>query len=582
MSTSDVRASGSEFQSSTISTAPTAPTAPINTMQQAGADPTQMPGEEVLEVDDIQGNILAGFNKDFQTFLFIKIHDRAITRDWLRSLTPCIASTAEVLLFNRLYRSLRSRRQQNPHGMVATWVNIAFTYEGIQKLTSEAEANKFQDTSFRLGLSKRSGILGDPVDPHSDGHPNQWVVGGSKNVADILLIIASDDPTYLAAEVKHLKSDIQALSTPTNGKSGENALEITYEQAAAARSDIPGHEHFGFKDGISQPGMRGRVSAAAQDFLTPRLIAPQDPSASEFARPGQPLIWPGQVVLGYKRQKADDFLEPLPALELALPWTRNGSFLVVRRLRQDVPAFWRFIRDQAARLAQIPAFAGMTPERFGALLVGRWPSGAPLMRSLLTDNPALAQDDFANNHFLYVAPTAPLPLIEIPSYPGDTFPQAKGDESGAYCPRAAHIRKVNPRDMATDTGGARDTRIHLVIRRGIAFGQPVKDPIHPTTKELKEERGLMFLCYQASIENQFEFLINHWANADKQPRPGGHDPIIGQHRDQEGNRIRQLEIQGNDGSTEVINIPLEWVTPTGGGYFFAPSLSALKTVLSAQ
>jgi deferrochelatase/peroxidase EfeB len=203
------------------------------------------------------------------------------------------------------------------------------------------------------------------------------------------------------------------------------------------------------------------------------------------------------------------------------------------------------------------------------------------MRASDTDNLALAEDNFANNHFFYVAPTKPISLIEIPSYPGDSFPQAKGDESGASCPHAAHIRKVNPRDMATDTGGARDTRTHLILRRGIAFGHPVKDPTQPTAEELKEERGLMFLSYQASIENQFEFLTNHWANADKQPRPGGHDPVIGQHRDQEGNRIRQVEIQGNDGSTEVIKIPLEWVTPTGGGYFFAPSLSALKTVLSA-
>jgi Dyp-type peroxidase family len=579
MSTSDLPTSGSELYESTRSASPTAP---INTMPQAGRDHTQVPVEEVLEVDDIQGNILAGFNKDFQTFLFLKIHDRAITKDWLRSLTPCIASTAEVLLFNKLHRSLRSRRQEDPQGMAATWVNIAFTYQGIQMLTSEEEANKFQDDPFRLGLYKRSGFLGDPVDPHSDGHPNQWVVGGSKNVPDILLMIASDDPTYLAAEVKRLKSGIQALSISTDGNRGKNALEIIYEQAAAARSDIPGHEHFGFKDGISQPGIRGRVSEAVQDFLAPRLIASEDPSASEFARPGQALIWPGQFVLGYKRQKADDFLEPLPALELSLPWTRNGSFLVVRRLRQDVPAFWSFVHDQAARLAQKPGFAGMTPERFAALLVGRWPSGAPLMRSPDTDNPALAEDDFANNHFFYVAPTKPISLIEIPSYPGDSFPQAKGDESGAYCPHAAHIRKVNPRDMATDTGGARDTRTHLIIRRGIAFGHPVQDPTQPTPEELKEERGLMFLSYQASIENQFEFLTNHWTNADKQPRAGGHDPVIGQHRDQEGNRIRQVEIQGNDGSTEVINIPLEWVTPTGGGYFFAPSLSALKTVLSAE
>ncbi|MBW4609009.1 MAG: Dyp-type peroxidase [Hassallia sp. WJT32-NPBG1] len=542
---------------------------------------SELPPEEVLAVEDIQGNILAGFNKDFQSFLFLKIYDRDIAKTWLASIIPQIASVAEVLAFNRMFRALRARRGEDPRGMIATWINIAFTFEGIKKLTSEAEANKFSDTAFVKGMPRRAAFLGDPTDTNSDGHPNKWLVGGNdpEKYPDIVLIVASDDITNLNAEVNRIKADIQALPKPT-ATDGKSAIKIIYEQQGITRLDKPGHEHFGFKDGISQPGIRGRVSKSANDFLTPRLLDPKDPQAQRYAKPGQPLILPGQFVLGYKQQKHDDPTTPLPAAKLSPRWAKNGSYLVVRRLRQDVPAFWSFVRTKAGELAQKPDFGGITPEHFATLLVGRWPSGAPLMRSPQRDNQDLAKDNFANNHFSYVTPSLPNSLIPIPDYPGDKFPQALSDVSGLICPHFAHVRKINPRDSATDTGGANDTLTRLILRRGLPFGSPIKDTANPTPEELQEERGLMFLSYQASIEEQFEFLMRRWANRDNLPPPGaGPDPIIGQQQKADS-RTRSLKLTV-DNSTEVINLIKDWVIPTGGGYFFAPSISALKDVLAS-
>src|SRR5437879_3829932 len=67
------------------------------------------PDEPVLEISQIQGNILAGFNKDYQTFLFLRITDATAARAWLQSLAPTITTTEEVLAFNRLYKALRAR-----------------------------------------------------------------------------------------------------------------------------------------------------------------------------------------------------------------------------------------------------------------------------------------------------------------------------------------------------------------------------------------------------------------------------------------------------------------------------------------
>jgi len=279
------------------------------------------------------------------------------------------------------------------------------------------------------------------------------------------------------------------------------------------------------------------------------------------------LVWPGEFVLGLPRQQVlTTDTAPAPAATNFPPWARDGSYLVIRRMRQDTGAFAKFVANQAARL-------GISSEEFGSRLVGRWPSGAPIMRSPSADNTALAADDLANNHFAFNRDSLPVPLVPIPGYPGDGFPQASADFLGSVCPHFAHIRKVNPRDGATDLGVAQDTHTRFLLRRGIPYGKSVLGVASPTPQLAKADRGLVFASYQSSIVDQFETVIRRWSNTPNLPTPGGHDPIIGQ-EESHGNRDRFIELP--DGRCILHS---EWVTATGGGYFFAPSISAVRDVL---
>ena len=97
------------------------------------------------------------------------------------------------------------------------------------------------------------------------------------------------------------------------------------------------------------------------------------------------------------------------------------------------------------------------------------------------------------------------------------------------------------------------------------------------TGDDRVERGLHFLSYQTSIEEQFEKVQQHWANNPQAPPPGGgYDLIIGQDRDQ----LRTFDLFPPDGSTlPPLTAPRQWVVPTGGGYFLTPSISAIRSVL---
>ena len=146
---------------------------------------------------------------------------------------------------------------------------------------------------------------------------------------------------------------------------------------------------------------------------------------------------------------------------------------------------------------------------------------------------------------------------------------------GAICPLAAHLRKMQPRDSTTDIGSGCDTLKRRIVRRGIQYGAPIAD----VGVEDGVDRGLMFICYQASIDAQFEFLVTQWANSDVNPNNGGgHDMIIGQ--SDARNRERRFDVKLRDGSVKQMKTMDEWVIPTGGGYFFVPSISALKNVIA--
>jgi deferrochelatase/peroxidase EfeB len=194
--------------------------------------------------------------------------------------------------------------------------------------------------------------------------------------------------------------------------------------------DRRGKEHFGFKDGISQPAIRGRLSDGIKDFLTPRLepTSEDNPFEIEYTSRGDPLVAAGEFVLGYPTQN-DLYPKMVNPSEFIPELLRNGSYLVFRRLRQDIDGFENFIDKEAKRLQSLQAFGDLSCKKLKALLVGRWPSGSPLALSPNKDDLNMAKDSDKNNQFRY----------------GD-------DENGYKTPTFSHIRKVNPRDLVTDIG----------------------------------------------------------------------------------------------------------------------------------
>ena len=248
----------------------------------------------------------------------------------------------DALAFVRSYRALRDRLGSKDAPLKATWINIAFSYSAIAALVSQQDADAFGDQSFRQGFSERSGFLGDPTSRKVAGNRHSWVVGGPGKEADILVIIAADDPLDLKAAV------LKVNDRPAAG------LKLLFEQRGEALpGPLRGHEHFGFKDGVSHQDP-GRMSTAPTDFITPRYLNPADDRAKLFARPGQPLVWPGEFLLGEQRQDTENLYPPAPASNKFPAWAARGSYLVCRRLRQDVRAFWAFATAQAAALGLSP------------------------------------------------------------------------------------------------------------------------------------------------------------------------------------------------------------------------------------
>lgn len=525
------------------------------------------PDEDLLDVHEIQGNILTGFNKDHQLLIALSIRDKQAAKAWLSRLAPHISSLFEVWQFNQLFRAKRRRLGHDPTGLIATWVNIAFSHDGISKLASLSDADSVPDEAFRQGLPGRAGNLGDVPVVDGETVSARWVVGSDGHVPDILLVIASDDVTQLERVAAQLCPGMGDLA---------GAPEIIWKELGETRSDLPGHEHFGFKDGVSQPAIRGLISRSPDIYLSERVL--EDPPDGEvaFASPGVPLVWPGEFVFGYPSNNRSDATTVTP---LPLPsWIRNGSLLVFRRLRQDVAAFHGFLHAAASALAGTPDFPGMEPEHLGAMLVGRWASGAPIARSPSEDNTELAKDPFSVNDFLFTADTNP-PSFK-PGYSRTaSFPRAAADPLGIVCPRPAHIRKVNPRDQDSDKGDEFDTLTRRILRRGIPFGKPLASPPGgqlPTDDGIV--RGLHFLCYQTSITEQFELLQTDWANSAENPKPYGHDMIIGQ----PPNDQREVRLITAAGGIQNIQTNRTFVTMTGGGYFFAPSISAVGQFLVKQ
>ncbi len=164
--------------------------------------------EPVLNAANIQGSILTGFNKSHRILLFLKVHDAKIDdfKQWLAGQIPFVATAAEVIAFSRLFKSTRNRRKRE--GTVkSTWMNLAFSFRLLKKLNPGAD--QFRDSAFREGLAKRSATLNDPV--KGQFAPENWLVGGPHNEADVLILIEADDRADMLDELNRITDSIDAM-----------------------------------------------------------------------------------------------------------------------------------------------------------------------------------------------------------------------------------------------------------------------------------------------------------------------------------------------------------------------------------
>jgi Dyp-type peroxidase family len=477
-----------------------------------------------LDLSEIQGDVLIGMQKNAELFIFFKIADGS--RFKARTKENVVGRITSTRTIQERDRSIYGgTRQGNRHTEPWLGLNLGFTKDGLTQLLGPVRPHL--DPAFERGADHPATItaLNDP--PLSKWKP-QWLL----DRIDGVFLVAGSDPSVVSHHGNALR---ERFGT---------AIKIVYSEMGKVRPGTQrGHEHFGFLDGISQPGVRG---------LTPPLKPIYRP---DEGLPGQDLIWPGEFVFGYPGQHPDHPTKEGPPPPMAAPWLRNGSYMVFRRLEQKVPEFRRFVAEQASRL-------GMDRDLLAARMVGRWKSGAPMERAPRRDDPGLGGDDTRNNDFAF----------------GDDRFQQK-------CPFAAHIRKVYPRD---DTANMAEVQRHRIMRAGIPFG-PELAPGETTTRQ---KRGLMFVCYQTSIERQFEFIQRRYANdpgfVDGKLRPGGgqvtpgFDPIIGQ---APGGGTREMDEPypnypaGNRRTT--LAMPDQFVVLTAAAYFFMPSIAALRTVLTS-
>ncbi|KAG5634740.1 hypothetical protein H0H81_000944 [Sphagnurus paluster] len=454
----------------------------------------QNPGiPQLPDLSDIQGDIFYVFPKVAEQFMFFSIKDVSAFKKNLGSFTPTSSINVSEILEKINQAKETARNNRTPLCQVDTSLSqIAFSRAGLNFLGVK-ELTK--DTNFDKGPMK--------LDRQSLGDNASW----EKVFED-----GSSHGVFTIAANSTLNCQKKALEIENAFKSSIIILHRENGQV------LPNHvEHFGFRDGISQPAIKG-------------LAAPH---------PGQTVVDPGIIIMGC----TGDPIAGRPA------WTKYGSMMVFRKLAQDVPGFNNYLASHSEDWRKILPQANLTTPAegsawFGARCFGRWKSGAPIQLAPYRDDPALGEDNERNNNFDYTVPR----LSEPNEY---------------FCPFNAHIRKTAPRNLLNYRPNKQELADSSIVRAGIPYG-PQLTPTCPQNAE----RGLLFVCYQSSIKGGF-LLQTQWALDSSFPVVGtsikdhGQDPILGVAPAAPGFK------------------PQSFVTSKGGEYFFVPAISTIKKWASA-
>jgi Dyp-type peroxidase family len=473
--------------------------------------------------ENIQGNVLAAFNKDHMTFLLLDFTDSEGAREWLKEIHRRVTTTKEVEDFNTEFSNARRARGGEDPPMKAVWVNVGLTIDGLEALASDfggldADLRNLSGddqwpgfADFRAKPAARAEDLGDT----GRSAPENWVFGGpGQPDVDAVVTVAADEPEDLETRLGEIQRRAARHGVTTIFRLDGNTLP----------GKRKGHEHFGFKDGISQPGVR--------------QFHPTTPEGEErLNHPGTKMVHPGEFVLGYPDEHGRPH-EDIPE------WMKDGSFQVLRRLAQDVPGWWAQMR-QARDLEN---FEG-GEDRLAAKTVGRWRSGSPLAHTPDHDDLSARDPDKINN-----------------------FEFEPDDPDGEKTPRFSHIRKTYPRTQRFNEAQ------HRIMRRGIPFGLHF-DPALGRGHGQDAERGLIFNAHCADLEAQFEFIQQSWANNRRFPfkedgsgPDPGPDPVIG--TDGKGT----LHEKGADQQLDF----MRFVHTTGALYAFAPSKRTLQLLANGD
>lgn len=433
--------------------------------QKAPADkpPVRLP-EPKLRLENVQGGILERHDgADFGRLVLVELDGPAGALALIDHLLP------QLSLASPPYRAAGP-----------LFCNLAFTFAGLQVVRVDAGLLQQMPQEFREGMEARASVLGDWL----CNHPSNWTlpqawkrpegerIAMSRVHAVVQFFHADESPTDAA---------VQALAGAL-GATGRVLAVQPMQRHADAQGRSQGH--FGFVDGISQPGL---------------------PAAGRIETD---MVPPGDLLLGYTNGLKD------PPLQGRL-WT-DSTFLVIRKLRQHVDRLKALVPDREAQ----------------ARLMGRFHDGRNLV------------DRTQGNHFNYA-----------------------NDAQGHRCPLHAHVRRANPRETRPDL-----KQLPRIVRRGMSYG-PKADGHNDS-----EDRGLVFMAYNASIAEQFE-QVQSWLSGANSSGPGRlsalRDPLLGIARAGDPRRYPWRDDKGRD---QCVDLPADQplVTLQWGLYAFVPSCSALE------
>ncbi|MEP6813707.1 MAG: Dyp-type peroxidase [Actinomycetota bacterium] len=443
-----------------------------------------------LDLARIQGFVVRGYRLPLAAYLFLRIDDPDGAAKWISAVAEEVVTAAPW--------------SEKPD----VGLNVAFTFAGLRALVLPDACLSAFPEEFRQGMAARADLLGDS----GESAPANWEGAFGTDDVHVLVMISAADPDTLAAHDARVRAAVEQT----------RALTVVGDARGAALAS--GTEHFGYADGFSQPSIEG---SGASD-----LPGQGAPTKDGRWRP----IRAGEFVLGYLDEEGVLPTAPPPA-ELSA----NGTYLVYRKLRQDVAAF-------RSRLSASAALYHGGEELLAAKLVGRWRDGTPLDASPAAPDAALAADEQRNNAFDY-----------------------RDDAAGLRCPVGAHVRRMNPRSSLPFEGKL--VNRHRLIRRGITYG----DPLPPDADDAGADRGVIFMCLQASIARQFEFVQSQWVNGGNGFALGDdQDPLCGA---QDGSSSGKMTIPG---APPFFHGPLSRiVTVKGGEYFFVPGINGLHFLAAA-